>query len=400
LTLKKNINDLALLGGKPLFESPRPIGQLALPDEETFFSYIGDIYKHKRITNNGPLARELENRLARLHGVEYCLVFANASLALILLMKVLSRGSQGEVIMPAFTYSGLPHLSQWAGQYPRFCDIDRDTHTLDPEAVANSVTHSTTVILAVHQVNSPCHVDELHDISEQNDVPLLFDSVHGIHCHYNGKPLGGFGKAEVFSLHATKLLNGFEGGYVTTSDPELTEVLRKIRNFGIDEYGNVDMLGLNAKLNEIHAAMALACLDSQDDILSKNKERVALYNRYFETIPGLDWIPYQSQDMNFEFALLYVPPDWPITRDDLVRMLRAENALARAYYSPPLHLSSHCPADMKPPNLPVTEELSGRIIQMPAGELVNEKDISILSDFTMFAYKNSDEINFRIKAAE
>ena len=96
--------------------------------------------------------------------------------------------------------------------------------------------------------------------------------------------------------------------------------------------------------------------------------------------------------MNYEFSLLQVDPSWPLTRNEIVSLLRKENALARAYYSPPLHLSGHCTDPIDPPHLPVTEALHPLIIQMPVGELVSTENIRDLSTFMEFLYKNGQVI--------
>jgi dTDP-4-amino-4,6-dideoxy-D-glucose transaminase len=396
---KKHVADLALFGGTPLFDTGRPVGQLMLPDEKEFFRRARSMYTCKRFTNNGPLVRELEKKLARMHQVENGVAFANACLGLVLLMDILADGCNGEVIMPAFTYTGLPHLAQWAGQMPCFCDIEYDTHTLDPAEVEKNINANTTSILAVHQVNSPCRIDELETIASKYNVPLFYDSVHGVHCTYNGQPIGGFGRAEVFSLHATKLLNGFEGGYITTNDDQLADVLRKKRNFGIIGEADIVTIGLNAKLNELHAAAALACLEGQKEIVDRNRRRLSAYRMNFQNIPGVGWIPYKDEKerMNYEFALLTTGPDFPFDRDFIVKLFRAENAMAQPYYSPPLHLSSHCPASIRPPSLPVTEKLAREIIQMPVGELVSLEDIVIMADFFRFIYDQADAIRKRAK---
>lgn len=396
---KKNISDLAYFGGTPLFSSPRPHGQLALPKDSAFFNLARSIYFNQQSTDNHPLARELERRLSDIHQTKHCIVFANACLALILLMDILADGRHGEVIMPAFTYAGLPHLAQWAGQKPRFCDVDWETHTLDPTGVEENICEETTAILAVHNVNSPCQIDELEAIATQHDTPIIFDSVHAIHCSYKGQPIGCFGKAEVFSLHATKLLNGFEGGYVTSNDSNLAETLRMKRNFGMDENGEVTTMGLDARLNEIHAVCALASIEQQAEIIERNRQRFLAYNKYFSDIPGLEWVPYRNDDekINYEYPLLLVDPSWPIQRDTLVTLLRAENALVRPYYSSTLHLlGQFSNSSEPPPSLPITEALSRMIIHMPAGELLNEEDIKELGALMKFIYVNSHNILERL----
>lgn len=390
--MKRSISDLAVFGGVPLFERPRPIGQLAIPDKAEFFSRARDIFEKRWLTNNGQQVQELERSLRELHGTKHCLVFANATLALILLLDVVAKKAHGEIIMPAFTYVGLPHIARWAGHQPVFCDINPQTHTIDPASVESCLSADTAAILGVHQANSPCDIETLTSISLAHNIPLVFDSVHGSHATYKGTPIGQFGVAEVFSLHATKLLNGFEGGYITTNSDDIAAQLSAKRNFGIGGDGTVTTLGLNAKLNEIHAAFALAGLGQQNEIVVRNKERYFAYLNSFASFPGLDWVHYpETESSNYEFALLIVTEEFPVKRDLLVELLRAEKALARPYYSPPLH---HLAENIttQPPSLPNTEYAAQRIIQMPVGEQVTVDDIHALAGFVRFVYDNAAQI--------
>lgn len=400
--MKRRVADLGLFGGAPLFTTPRAIGQLALPDEDQFFQFAAGMYERRRMTNNGPLVIELERRLGEMHLVPHVVAVANASLGLIMLMEAVARVPGGDAIMPAFTYAGLPHLAQWAGLKPRFCDVNEGSHALDPRAVADAVGPGTALILGVHQVNSPCAVAEFEALSRKTGVPLLFDSVHGAHCTVSGKPIGGFGMAEVFSLHATKILNGFEGGYITTHDAALAVTLRRHRNFGFVDEGTTSGIGMNAKLNEVHAAAALACLDGLDALVERNRQRYDAYCGAFSGITGLDWMRYEDngERWNYEFFLLDVGAEFPLDRDQAVAVLRAENALGRPYYSPPLHRSPHFPEGMKVPHLPVTERLARRFIQMPVGESLQPGDEAQLAQLFVFMARHADEIRTRIEQAK
>lgn len=398
---KQRIEDVAALGGAPLFSVIRPIGQLALPDQEKFFELAREIFARRRLTNNGPVVQELERELAKLHDVSECIAYANATIALIALIKIIGGSERGEVLLPAFTYAGLPHIVQWAGHIPRFCDIEEDTHALSPALVAAAIGSATRVILGVHQVNSPCYIDELTALGKKHNIPLIFDSVHGVGCTHRGKAIGGFGLAEVFSLHATKMLNGFEGGYITTNDARLAEALRRMRNFGIVHEGRIAELGLNGKLNEIHSAAALASIDGLDAVIERNLERYKAYRTAFASFTGLKILPYpeNGEKWNYEFALLDVDERWPLSRNATVSLLRAENILVRAYYSPPLHQSPNR-LSAPPVSLPTTEKLSGRFIQMAVGDKLSVADIQAIANFMRFLWDNASAIKARLATAE
>ncbi|MBG0790489.1 MAG: DegT/DnrJ/EryC1/StrS family aminotransferase [Desulfovibrionaceae bacterium] len=395
--MKKRVDDLALFGGQAEFASARPIGQLAIGPDEAFFNQAKRIFDGRRLTNNGPLVRDLEDSLCELHQVAECVSLCSASLAIMVLLKLLAVKGRTEVIMPAFTYPGLPHLAQWAGLTPRFADVLPTVHTLDPASVDKVASQDTAVILAVHQVNSLCDVAGLEYVAGKYGIPVVYDSVHGVGCTCDGARVGGYGVAEVFSLHATKIVNGFEGGYVTTNDAALAEKLRLARNFGFVGQDAISQCGVNGKLNELHAALALASLESVGEVIRRNRERYEQYLRHFLRVPDCSFLRYgEDSEWNYEFVLLELSPAWKMSRDDVVAVLRRENALARPYYSPPLHLSPHMPEGLPVPSLPVTEQEAEKYIQMPVGELVDEDTIVRLAGLIAFMHDNQEDIAGRL----
>lgn len=392
--MKNFIDDLAIFGGPPLFNTIRPRAQLSAGPTSTFYKHAKQIYTERRLTNFGPLVRSLEQRLAEFHDVDYCISYCNACVALIALFALAKeKTGKSNIIMPAFTYDGLPHLAQWAGLRPVFCDIDEKTHTLAPEAVSDAIDESVAAIVGVHQVNNTCHIKQLEQIAREADVPLFFDSVYGFNCMYEGRQTGPFGNAEAFSLHATKLINGFEGGYITTNDPELATKLKKIRTFGFSGKDRVVQLGLNGKLNEIHAAMALASMDSMEETICANHQRYSWYRNYFQDIKGCKILPYEEgRSYNYCFVLLELCENWNLNRDQIVSILKREQAYAAPYYSPPLHRSEHMPKDQERPHLPITDRVSQKFISMPVGEFVDRDTIERLAHLFGFISQNDGAI--------
>lgn len=390
-TTKNKISDLGFFGGDRLFGDIKITGQLAAPNEERFFELMRGVFERRHITNDGVMVRTLESKLCELHEVSECVAVANACFAIILAMSAFSPRREGEVLMPSFSYRGLPHLAKWAGLTPRFCDVREDCHTISLESIEANITPATGSILAVHNVNDLCQIDDLEAISRTHQIPLLFDSVYALGSRYRGRAMGSFGAAEVFSLHATKLVNGFEGGYVTTNDPDLAKSLRSLRNFGIESDGAIRSLGMNAKLNEIHAAMALANIDDVPTTIKENKRRYDKYRQLVDEIPGISIADYDAAS-NYSLVLLKVEDTWPISRKDMVRLLRAENALVRTYYDPPLHRSHQCDE-----TLPISESLSKQYIQMPVGDFVSLEDIEKVMGWFLFVLRNAPNILDSIK---
>ena len=396
------LDDLAIFGGRPLFDSPRPLGQLGTPDVERFLGLLREAYERGQLTGNGAFVQQLEARLAAYHGVQHCIAVANAALGLTMLMQVLAQGRHGEVVMPAFTYPGLPHFSRFAGQTPRFCDVDEATHGLDPRAVQAALSGRTTAILAVNNSNQPPDIDGLTRVAEAAGVPLFFDSVDGVGTTYRGKKLGGFGRAEVFSLHATKLLNGFEGGYITTNDAALAAVLRWQREqapAAMRPDGAEHVLGMNGTLNEIHAALALLSLDNVGQIVARNQARHDAYMAITRAVGTLRLVPGRAsatEQGNWRWAVCEILEGWPLTREHTVALLRAEGAEIAPYYGLPLHRSAHCPPGYDVQPLPVTERLGKRFFHLPVGDLVSLADIERFGELLRFVAAHGPAIAARM----
>ncbi|WP_338069200.1 DegT/DnrJ/EryC1/StrS family aminotransferase [Pararobbsia silviterrae] len=395
---KAGPDDWAVLGGPPAFARALATGQLANRDPQAFFAMMAKAFERRRLSNQGPLVSELEDRLAQWHGAQHCVAFANACFALILSIRALARPSGREVIMPAFTFRGLPHVIRWAGLEPRYCDVDPHTQTLCPRELARMIGPDTAAVLAVDNVNALCDIDALEATTREHDVPLIIDAVYGVGGRYGTDLVGSRATACVFSLHATKLINGFEGGYLTTNHAALADALRSQRTFGYDNSGAPTQLGMNAKLNEIHAALALSNLPHAESIMADNRARFVAYQRAFKDIPFVTFADYDANVKNFCLALMRVEPSCPFSRAQLIDVLRAENALVRPYYSPPLYaLEVEAPGSERTA-LPVTEEVSRVWIQMPCGDGVTHADIVRLAALFRALFRDAPAMLERLRS--
>lgn len=388
---------IALFGAKPLFEQVLATGQLANRDPEGFFALATASFERRRLTNQGPLVDELEQRLCELHGTRHCISFANACFAIILALKTLAPAGTRKVILPSLTFRGLPHLIRWAGFEPQYCDVDAQTHTLSPVHLRELMDADTAAVLAVDNVNGLCDIDALERLTRDAGVPLLIDAVYGIGGRYATNDgdacVGARGSASVFSLHATKLINGFEGGYLTTNDDALADHLRRQRTFGFGENAVPVELGMNAKLNELHAAMALSNLGHMQAIIADNQHRFERYRECFQALSWVSFADYSLSPGTFSLVLLKVEEGAPYSRDELIRILRAENALVRPYYSPPLHWQE---ADATGA-LPVTDAISTQYIQMPVGDRLADADIERLALLFKRLERDAESIGERLR---
>ena len=395
---KQNIEELAIFGGSRLFETVISTSNLVRPKIEDFLDYSRRFYKEKKYTNNGPMARLLETRLAELHQAKHCLAFANGFWGIVLAITALAISGRTEIVMPSLTYRRLADIAAWTRLKPRFCEVDPKTLAVTAETVAACLNDETALVLAAHPIVNCCDVERIATLGRDSRIPVVFDSVELVYETIPGGKIGSFGNAECFSLHASKLINGFEGGYVTTNDDELARRLVAMRGFGFFGQDTVIEFGLNAKLNETHACMALACLDDLEDQVLRNRRRYYRYRDSLRSLVGLRLVWFdETQKTSYKNIVVELTSEWPLTRAETLDLLHAEGALARPYYAPPLHRKSirypHVAAE-----LPITDSLAEAFMLLPCGHFVSEADIDSLCALMAFVEQNAEAIRERQRA--
>src|SRR5437588_3765622 len=214
--MKTRLEELAVLGGSPAFPEQLHVGRPNVGSSEAFHRRAQEMLERRWLTNDGPFVREFENRVASQAGVEHCVALSSGTKALELLLR--AAGLTGEVIVPSFTFVGTAHAVLWTGLTARFCDIDPRTHTLDPIRLEELVGPQTSAIIGVHVWGRPCRVDPLSEIASRHGLRLFFDAAHAFASSHEGRTIGSFGDAEVFSFHATKVVQSCEGGAIVTND--------------------------------------------------------------------------------------------------------------------------------------------------------------------------------------
>lgn len=361
-------SDLALNGAKPTFSDPIHVGRPNMGDRDTFVKHVNDIFDRRWLSNNGPLVEQLEKRIAEVLGVKHCVAMCNGTVALEIAIRAVQL--TGEVIVPSYTFIATAHALSWQGITPVFTDVDPATHTLDPNSVRRMITPRTTGIIATHLWGAPCDVEQLQAIADEHGLKLIFDAAHAFLCSHGNKMIGGFGEAEVFSFHATKFFNTFEGGAVTTNDDDLAHTMRLMRNFGFAGFDNVIHPGTNGKMTEICAAMGLVNLELVDDVVAANRANYAAYCTALNPVDGLSILPFDEREArNYQYVVLEVAPEFPVARDTIIEALHAENILARRYFWPGCHRMKPY-RDLYPHAglvLPGTQEVADRVIVLPTG---------------------------------
>lgn len=392
--MKQSPSDLALFGGNPAFPEALHVGRPNIGDRERLLERINDLLDRRWLTNQGPYVEEFEQAIARHVGVDHCIAICNATIALEIAVRALEF--TGEVIVPSFTFVATAHALQWQEITPVFCDVDRETHTIDPERVEELITPRTTGIIGVHLWGRTCDVERLDDIARAHGLRVLYDASHAFGCSHRGRPIGSFGSAEVFSFHATKFVNTFEGGAIVTNDGELADKIRLMRNFGFADYDHVIYIGTNGKMSEVAAAMGITSLESLDEFVAVNHQNYLRYREAFEGLQGVRMLSYdETESCNFQYAVLEIDEsEAGLTRDQLQALLWAERVMARRYFYPGCHRME--PYRTYFPNaglqLRNTELLAGRVLTLPTGTAVGPDDIATIAGIIRLAVSHSDHV--------
>ena len=394
-----------------------PFVRPALPKAEALAEAFSEIVTSGRLTK-GPYCDRLEHAVAKRLGVRHAVAVSSCTVGLLLVyraidlsagscrsrrsatdscgvasMESLSRfgitktGSRtepiGEVVIPSFTFLAAPAAIVWNNLRPVFIDVDPKTTNVTPQAIAAAITPRTVAIAACHNFGNPCDVRALEAVAAEHNLPLVIDAAHGFGASMHGLPVGAGATAQVFSLSPTKLLVAGEGGIVATDCDCLAHFVRMGREYGND--GSYDALfaGINGRMPELSAAMALASLDMLDDVSRRRNELAALYKQELSDLRGIGFVSYLPGGVSShkDFSITIDPTRFGMTRDALRRTLASHGIETRAYYDPPCHRQTafeHFYDRMKP--LPATEILAARSLALPIGAHVDAAVVGEVCD--------------------
>jgi dTDP-4-amino-4,6-dideoxyglucose len=370
---------------KSLFSNPLHVGRPNVGDRDRFLERINGALDRLWLANNGPLVREFEARVAEMAETEYCVPVANATTGIQIAAKAAGLEPGDEVIVPSFTSPATPHALQWVGLVPVFCDVEASTANADPEHVEQLIGPKTRAIVGVHVFGRPCEIDQLSKLAEWHGMPVLFDAAQAVGCTYKGKPVGGFGAAEIFSFHATKYVNSFEGGAIVTNDEHIASQARVMRNLGLDDNRETVACGINGRMTEAAAAMGLTSLEAMEAFMEINRNNHESYRDGLAGLPGIKVYEQADEERaNHQYIVIEVDPATAgIHRDAVQAALTEHNVLARPYFHPGCHLIDPYrgrPSVHAPLPLPRTEALCERVLSLPTGTAIGPVEIAAVCE--------------------
>jgi len=380
----------ALLGGMPAFDPPLPFARPTIEDPGAVLERLDGVFDSGMLTD-GPLVRELEQRVAEAFDVRHCVAVSSATVGLMLVLQAIDP--QGPVLLPSFTFSATAHAARWNGAEITFADCDPDTWTLR----ADDVYGAPSVVVGVHVSGLPADVSALQKLANEQGLFLVFDAAHGsgsrVTIGGSGRRVGGFGLAEVFSLTPTKVMSSAEGGLVTTNDASLADHLRVARNYGNPGDYDTRFAGLNARLSEPHAALALASLDHLEERVQYRNEVAGRYHEALGGLPGVEFqqVPSWARSSYKDFTILLDGETFGASRDAVAVALRADGVQTRKYYSPPVH-RQRAYADVQSPELPVTDRLAEQVISLPIWSHLPLEDVDRVGQVFAAIHEHAAEV--------
>jgi dTDP-4-amino-4,6-dideoxygalactose transaminase len=358
-----------------VFPEGLPLVRPSVPDADRLAGELRRILASGILTN-GPTVAQLEARAADYLGVRHCVAVASCTAGLMLVLK--ASDLTGDVVLPSFTFAATAHAVVWNGLRPAFCDVDAETLTLSPEAARQATGVRTSAILATHTYGTPCDVEGLAALAHAHGIRLFFDAAHAFGSRHAGRRVGGFGDAEVFSLTPTKVLIAGEGGIIATNDERLAERCRIGRDYGNPGDYDCRFVGLNARMSEIHAAMALASLEDIEHRIEERNLLAIMYREWLAEVPGIrfpsvpagDWSTYK------DFTVLIDPERFGLDAASLAQALASEGIETRRYYSPPVHaMKAYRFAARGNGGLRVTDQVASQVLTLPLWVGMTDREV-------------------------
>ena len=352
-----------------------------MPSYEEYCEAIKPLWESRWLTNMGEYHQRLEKELADYLDVPQISLMVNGHMALEMVIQTFDFPRGSEVITTPFTFISTTHAIVRNGLKPVFCDIKLSDGTIDENKIEDLITENTVAILPVHVYGNICNVEAIQTIADKYNLKVIYDAAHAFGEKLNGKGVGNFGDASIFSFHATKVFHTIEGGAVACKNQEIYEKLYNLKNFGIRDEELVVSVGANAKMNEFSAIMGLCNLKHIDDVIDSRKECYEYYQRRLRNTKGVKI--FEMQDgvkKNYGYMPIIVEDDFRLKRDELNSLLRANGIFPRKYFFP--ITSDHACFKNKYKTLELVNSryLSERILLLPLFDELTLDQIDFITD--------------------
>jgi dTDP-4-amino-4,6-dideoxygalactose transaminase len=318
----------------------------------------------------GPRVAALEAAFTRLTGARHAIATSSGTTGLHLAMLAHGIGPGDEVITSPFTFIASVNAILFTGATPVFADIEESSFNIDPARLEAAITPRTKAIMPVHLYGQPCDMDEICAIAKRHDVILLEDAAQAVGATYGGRHVGTFGTA-VFSLYATKNVMTGEGGMITTDSDEVADLARLLRNHGMRNRYEYEMLGYNFRLNDVLAAIGVAQVGRMDEATRRRAANAAHLSAHLRGVV----IPVTRAGRTHVWHQYTIRLPQGVDRADAAHRLGEAGIGTGVFYPRGAHRFPHIQAEIKDVNLPVTDQVAASVLSLPVHPLLEPADL-------------------------
>ncbi|MDE1976587.1 MAG: DegT/DnrJ/EryC1/StrS family aminotransferase [Elusimicrobia bacterium] len=338
-----------------------PLDQPILGARE--ITYLKDCVRRGWLSWQGEYVARLERAFAQYCGTPHALSVSSGSSALMLALQTLGIGKGDEVVVPALTFSATAFAATLLGASVRFIDCAPGSLSIDPDALPAVLTRRTRAVIAVHLYGRPADMDAIKKTVAGRRIAVIEDAAQAAGAEYKGRRAGSLGHAGCFSFH-NKLIASGEGGMIVFSNRRLLERARFLRSPAPENRTAFNSLVMNNRMSNLHAAVALAQLERLEQTVAGKRRVAGLYNRRLAAVPGIEILPEPPHTRSVYWRYTaFVEKSFPLTRDQLVRVLNSRGIQARAIFRP-LHLHPVY-GGARRRSFPVAEDFSKRGFDLP-----------------------------------
>ncbi len=325
------------------------------------------------ILAQGPRTKAFEEAFAAMCETKAAIATSSGTTALHIALLAHGIGPGDEVITSPFTFIASANSIIYAGARPVFVDIDPRTFNLAPGQVEAAISSNTRAILPVHLFGLCCNMDALEKIARRHSLALIEDAcqAHGATVH--GKKAGSFGTG-TFSFYPTKNITSAEGGMITTSDPQVEEQCRTIRNHGMKVRYYHDELGYNFRMTDVHAAIGLAQMGKLEQFTAARTANAAFYNEHLRGVVT-PFVPPGCGHVYHQYTIRV-----PDRQRDALRDFLKENEIGcEIYYPVPIHKQKLYVEEFGYDlTLPETEKAATEVLSLPVHPSLSRQDLEIV----------------------
>ncbi len=309
----------------------------------------------------GPEVAELEEKLAAFVGVKHCIGLANGTDALLVAMMALGIGHGDEVITSPFTFIATAEMIALIGAIPVFVDIDPNTYNLDPAKLEAAITPKTKAIMPVSLYGLCADFDAINSIAEKHQIPVIEDGAQSFGATYKGRKSCGLSSIACTSFFPSKPLGAYgDAGACFTNDDELAKAMREIRVHGQSKRYHHTVIGLNARLDTLQAAILLAKFEIFPGEIKMRADVGARYTSLLSRSFKTPIIPLQCTSV---YAQYTIEVD---KRENLCELLKKEGIPTAVHYPIPLHLQpAFLHLGLGVGSFPHSENAAKRVMSLP-----------------------------------